>query len=256
MDRAATVLGVKVNGLRFNESVERLLDAARTKSKVRAHFCTVATLVLASEDDRLRTVLNSAEMVAADGMPVVWLARRQRHDTERVCGPDVTLALADRGRAQGLRHYFYGAAPGVPERLAQELERRYPGIQIAGSHSPPFRPLTALEDDAIVRMINEARPDVVWVGLGSPKQEFWAADHQARLDAPVLLAVGAAFDFHSGAVKRAPRLMQRVGMEWLFRLASEPRRLWRRYTVTNLKFGWFVAADFVHSRARAKPRST
>ena len=243
-----------MNGLRFDATVQQLLDAVLTRSKVRAHFCTVATLVAAADDGRLRAVLNSAEVVAADGMPVVWLARRQRRDAERVCGPDVTPALADRGRALGLRHYFYGGAPGVPVRLAEEMARQYPGIQVAGSHSPPFRTLTAAEDEAIVRMINDARPDVVWIGLGSPKQEFWAADHQARLDAPVILAVGAAFDFHSGTVNRAPRLLQRAGLEWLFRLASEPRRLWRRYTITNLRFAWLVATDFVRSHAR--PRGT
>jgi N-acetylglucosaminyldiphosphoundecaprenol N-acetyl-beta-D-mannosaminyltransferase len=131
---------------------------------------------------------------------------------------------------------LYGGAGGVPERLANNLQRRYPGLQIVGSFSPPFRPLTDEEDKQVVQAINEANPDFVWIGLSTPKQERWMATHANQLTAPVLVGVGAAFDFHSGLKTQAPRWMQRSGLEWLFRLASEPRRLWRRYSVNNPLF--------------------
>jgi N-acetylglucosaminyldiphosphoundecaprenol N-acetyl-beta-D-mannosaminyltransferase len=131
---------------------------------------------------------------------------------------------------------LYGGAEGVPERLANRLKQRYPELQIVGSYSPPFRPLTDEEDEQIVQTINATDPDIVWIGLSTPKQERWMAKHLGRLTAPVLIGVGAAFDFHSGLKNQAPRWMQRRGLEWLFRLASEPRRLWRRYLVNNPLF--------------------
>jgi N-acetylglucosaminyldiphosphoundecaprenol N-acetyl-beta-D-mannosaminyltransferase len=146
------------------------------------------------------------------------------------------LTLCDRGRERHLRHYFLGGLPGVPEQLALRLSDRFPGLLVAGTESPPFRQVSTDEDDALVRRINEADPDIVWVGLGSPKQELWAADHQDRLSAGLVLPVGAAFDFHSGRLRRAPRWMQQIGLEWFYRLAMEPRRLFRRYVVTNSKF--------------------
>ncbi len=251
------VLGISLRPMTFEGALATFLDAAlaRAGGSMRAHFLTVHTVVESRNNPDLRSVLNSGGFAATDGMPLVWLARLHgAREAGRVCGPDVMLALADRGREHGLRHYFYGGAEGVPEELARRLTDRYPGIEVVGTYSPPFRELSAEEDADVVHTINEARPDVVWVGLGSPKQEFWVAGHQSRLEAPLILAVGAAFDFHSGKVKRAPRLMQRAGLEWIFRMASEPRRLWRRYTITNLKFVWLAATDFVRSRAR--PRNT
>lgn len=245
------ILGISLLPASFQSAVELLLEAARPGGSLRVHFLTVHTVVESSTNTALRSVLNSAGYVATDGMPLVWLARLHgAREANRVCGPDVMLALMDRGREQGLRHYFYGGADGVPEELARRLTDRFPGIKVVGTYSPPFRQLSAEEDADVVRRINQSEPDVVWIGLGSPKQEFWVAEHQGRLHAPLLLAVGAAFDFHSGTINRAPRVMQRAGLEWLYRLASEPRRLWRRYTVTNLKFAWLVATDLVRSRVR------
>jgi N-acetylglucosaminyldiphosphoundecaprenol N-acetyl-beta-D-mannosaminyltransferase len=174
---------------------------------------------------------------------------------ERVCGPDTMPALLDRGRAIGARHFFYGGAPGVADRLAASMSAQFPGLAVAGTYCPPFRPLTADEDAEVVRMIEESGADCVWVGLGSPKQEHWLAEHRDRLSAPLLLAVGAAFDFHSGTKRRAPRLMQRTGTEWLFRLASEPRRLLGRYVRTNARFVFLLAADAFESVRRRSVRS-
>jgi N-acetylglucosaminyldiphosphoundecaprenol N-acetyl-beta-D-mannosaminyltransferase len=214
-----------------------LLDAATSGRPLRAHFCNVHSVVEASRDPALRNVYESAQMVAMDGMPLVWVARwRGSRRAERVSGPDVLLTLCDEGRSSGLRHFFIGGAPGVPDALAANLQARFPGIQVVGAISPPFHRLSDVEDDELVSTINAARPQVVWIGLGAPKQERWAADHQSRLNAPVLLPVGAAFNFFSGRVRRAPRWMQRAGLEWSFRLAMEPRRLLARYMSTNTRF--------------------
>jgi N-acetylglucosaminyldiphosphoundecaprenol N-acetyl-beta-D-mannosaminyltransferase len=142
--------------------------------------------------------------------------------------------------AKGYRHFFYGGGPGVPERLIDCLQKRFTGLQVVGGYSPPFRPLTAEEDAEVVQRINAAKPDFVWVGLSTPKQERWMSEHRDRLTAPVLLGVGAAFDFHSGIKKQAPRWMQYGGLEWIYRLGQEPRRLWRRYLRNNPLFLWHI----------------
>jgi N-acetylglucosaminyldiphosphoundecaprenol N-acetyl-beta-D-mannosaminyltransferase len=178
-------------------------------------------------------------MVTPDGMPVVWVARWSGHpNVSRVYGPDLMLAVLERARH---RHFFYGGGPGVAKRLGDEMTRRFPGLQIAGHIEPAFAPLDQLCTPETAAAINAAKPDVVWVGMSSPKQDLWMARMRGMLDAPVLIAVGAAFDFHTGTVKQAPRWMQRSGLEWVFRLAMQPRRLWRRYLVDNPWFLWELA---------------
>jgi N-acetylglucosaminyldiphosphoundecaprenol N-acetyl-beta-D-mannosaminyltransferase len=146
------------------------------------------------------------------------------------------LACCQASVARGYRHYFYGGAPGVAERLSERLKARFPGLQVVGTYSPPFRPDVSLEDTAVMDRINAAGADIVWVGLSTPKQEVWMYQHRPHLTAPVLIGVGAAFDFHAGVKRQAPRWMQRSGLEWLFRLTQEPRRLWRRYSRNNTRF--------------------
>ncbi|MBI4626704.1 MAG: WecB/TagA/CpsF family glycosyltransferase [Verrucomicrobia bacterium] len=162
---------------------------------------------------------------------------------ERVYGPDLMLAVCDQGRASGLTHYFYGGAPGVAEELRSKLRARFPGLNVAGTFTPPFRPLDPGEIAALQADVARVRPDVIWVGLGTPKQERFMAQHWRELDAGVLIGVGAAFDFHSGRVRQAPRWMQRSGFEWLFRLGTEPRRLGPRYLKTNPLFALRVLAQ-------------
>jgi N-acetylglucosaminyldiphosphoundecaprenol N-acetyl-beta-D-mannosaminyltransferase len=192
-------------------------------------------------DESLRAIHNAAGMVVPDGMPLVWLSRLHGfQEVERVYGPDLLLACCSRSLASGYRHFFYGGAPGVPERLIERLSARFPGLCVAGGFSPPFRALTSEEDLALVRRINEAQPDIVWVGLSTPKQERWMWEHRGRLKAPVFIGVGAAFDFHAGLKRQAPRWMQRNGLEWVFRLLTEPRRLWRRYLRNNPVFVWLT----------------
>jgi N-acetylglucosaminyldiphosphoundecaprenol N-acetyl-beta-D-mannosaminyltransferase len=194
-------------------------------------------VIESQRDEELRHIHNAAGLVTPDGMPLVWLSHLKgfRH-VERGYGPDLMLALCEHSIERGYRHYFYGGAEGVPQQLATNLQQRFPGLQVAGAYSPPFRPLTEAEDAQVVDMINEADPDIVWVGLSTPKQERWMAAHVGRLNAPALLGVGAAFDFHTGRKPQAPHWMQRSGLEWLFRLMTEPRRLWKRYLINNPLF--------------------
>ena len=233
---AFEMFGVTLTAARFDGAVQKLLGLPKSAGRARVHFCNVHSLVTAQDEPRLREVFGSPAIVFTDGMPLVWLARHKGYDDQRVSGPDTMLSILDAGRAEGYRHYFYGGGPGVAEELAAAMSERLPGLQVCGTYSPPFRPLTVDEDAHVVEMINAAGPDFLWVGLGSPKQEFWLYDHRASLTVPVMLAVGAAFDFHSGRVRRAPHWMQRTGLEWLYRLASEPRRLSGRYARTNLRF--------------------
>jgi N-acetylglucosaminyldiphosphoundecaprenol N-acetyl-beta-D-mannosaminyltransferase len=191
-------------------------------------------------DAELRAIHNAAGMVTPDGMPLVWISRATGfHHVERVYGPDLMLACCEVSQTAGYRHYFYGGAPGVPERLAERLQSRFAGLKVVGSYSPPFRALTPVEDASVVDQINRAGPDIVWVGLSTPKQERWMSEHRGRLHAPVLIGVGAAFDFHAGLKQQAPGWMQRSGLEWLYRLCQEPRRLWRRYLRNNPLFVWY-----------------
>jgi len=192
-------------------------------------------------DEEVRRIHNAAGLVTPDGMPLVWLSRLMGFfHVERVYGPDLMLALCARSVSQRYRHFFYGGAPGIAEKLVLRLQSRFPALQVSGTYSPPFRPLTPEEDIAVVRRINAVRPDIVWVGISTPKQECWMTEHVGRLCAPVLIGVGAAFDFHAGVKRQAPRWMQQSGLEWLFRLVTEPRRLWRRYFLNNSCFLWLV----------------
>lgn len=188
-------------------------------------------------DAELLEIHNRAGMATPDGMPLVWAARYAGcRETTRVYGPDLMLAVCERAASEGWRSYFYGGAPGVADELAARLQDRFPGLAVAGTFSPPFRPLTDKESAEIVGRINDSGADLVWVGLSTPKQERWMADHRNALEAAVLLGVGAAFDFHTGRLRQAPSWMQGSGLEWVFRLAVEPRRLWRRYLRNNPAF--------------------
>jgi N-acetylglucosaminyldiphosphoundecaprenol N-acetyl-beta-D-mannosaminyltransferase len=193
-------------------------------------------LVEAQHDPEFKKILNATDLVVPDGMPLVWLARRRGYRLpQRVYGPDLMMTFCQRAERK-YRHFFYGGEPGVAERLAELLQRRFPGVEIAGVFSPPFRPLSAAEDDEIVTLISGSSPDVLWVGLGTPKQERWMFELGHRIKVPVMVSVGAAFDMLSGRQKQAPRWLRDRGLEWLFRLMREPRRLWRRYLLGGPQF--------------------
>ena len=194
----------------------------------------------------LRKVYDCAGLRTPDGMPLVWISHCKKHPlVRRVYGPDLMMTLC---AVPGYRHFLYGSSEHVLNALAENLEGRFPQMIVAGKLSPPFRPLTVSEDEHIVRLINNSQADIVWVALGTPRQDFWMRDHRVRLEAPVLVGVGAAFDFLSGHKRQAPLWMQRNGLEWLFRLINEPRRLWRRYLIDNPLFLLQMAAQFLNLR--------
>jgi N-acetylglucosaminyldiphosphoundecaprenol N-acetyl-beta-D-mannosaminyltransferase len=233
----ANILGVRVSPLTMRQTLDAVDHWIADR---RPHYVCVTSVhgVMESQrDEDLRRIHNEAGLVTPDGMPLVWVSRlRGFHHVERVYGPDLLLALCRHSIRTGYRHFFYGGRPGVPERLVANLRRRFPGLRVAGTYAPPFRPLTPEEDKRIVRIVNDANPDIVWVGLSTPKQERWMAAHVGRVRAPVLIGVGAAFDFHAGLKKQAPPWMRRSGLEWSFRLLMEPRRLWSRYLVNGPLF--------------------
>jgi len=231
------VLGVGVSSLNMRVAKE-VIEGWITRRK--SNYVTVADVNSIMEgyvNKDFRNIHNRAGMVTPDGMPLVWFGRYSgQENLKRVCGSDLMLELCNESKTKGYKHYFYGGNKGVPELLKSKLKEQFPGIKVVGTYSPPFRSLTEEEDKDIIKTINDAKPDIVWVGLGAPKQELWMAKHVGQLEAPVLIGVGAAFNFHAGLVKRAPIWMQKGGLEWLFRLSKEPRRLWRRYLKNNPLF--------------------
>jgi len=226
------VLGVGVTPVNLAQTIE-ILEKWRDEGRREYVCCTsVHGVVEAQRDPEMRSDLNRAGLTTEDGMPLVWWCQSSGYsDAGRVSGPDLLLAMCERGPQRGHRHFFYGGSPRVVETLVSRLMQRFPGLVVAGYRSPPFRPLTREEDAADVQAINETRPDFVWIGLGTPKQDKWMAQHVGKIHAAALLGVGAAFDFVSEVKPRAPLWMQRSGLEWLFRLITEPRRLAPRYLV-------------------------
>ncbi len=231
------VLGSGVHALTLGGIVRDLVENRAARRRGYVCCATAYNVNLARTDAALRHAYNRSLFTTPDGMPLVWLARAHGHrNTMRVYGPDLLLALCDAGRAAGLRHFFFGGQPGVAEKLRDRLTARFPGLMVVGTATPPFRELSAAELAGLKEEVARTAADIVWVGLSTPKQEKFMAGVWEQLDASVLIGVGAAFDFHSGRIAQAPRWMQRSGLEWLHRLATEPRRLWPRYLVHNPMF--------------------
>jgi N-acetylglucosaminyldiphosphoundecaprenol N-acetyl-beta-D-mannosaminyltransferase len=199
-------------------------------------FRDVHGVVAARNDVDLDLAHKGADIVAPDGMPLVWALRATGASASRVCGPDTLLATCEYGLSRGWKHYFYGGATGVAERLVEELSRKFPGLNVVGTQSPPFRQLAPDEDEQACAKIRAAQPDLVWVCLGTPKQEIWMSEHQGKCGGAIMLGVGAAFDFHALLIRRAPRWMQKTGLEWVFRLFTDPKRLWKRYLMMGPVF--------------------
>jgi len=233
-----SVLGVRVDAVQIPDVISRMEDWIHQPGVCRYIAVTdMHSLMQAQHSASFKKTLRGADLVVPDGFPLVWLGRRKGLPLRRrVYGPELMERFCEETAARGYRHFLYGGAPGVAEDLATGLAARFPGLRIAGTYCPPFRPLTQQEDQEVVSLVNAARADVVWVGLGAPKQERWMAEHCSRLSAPALVGVGAAFDFHTGRVAQAPRWMREHGLEWLFRLSLEPGRLWRRYLIYGTEF--------------------
>ncbi|HXI01775.1 MAG TPA: WecB/TagA/CpsF family glycosyltransferase [Candidatus Saccharimonadales bacterium] len=198
----------------------------------------------------VREALRSADLVVADGMPLVWLGRIYGHRMKRhVYGPELMWRFCRATMSRGYRHFLYGGAPGVAEGLAKRMEERFPGIIVAGTHAPPFRPLRGAERVEVVRMLRAARPDIIWVGLSTPRQELWMNEIRTELDSGVLVGVGAALDLNSGRTAQAPAWMRESGLDWFFRLTHEPRRLWKRYLLRGPQFLFNVWLELTGFRA-------
>lgn len=231
------VLGVSLCAMNLELARAAVLGALHSRRKGYICLTGVHGVIEAQDDPAFRRILNAAFLNTTDGMPLVWLGRREfGPEVDRVYGPDLMLDLFAATRDGTVGHFLYGGAPGVAQELQAALETRFPGVRIAGTFCPPFRPLTAAEEAELVASIGRAKPDLMWVGLSTPKQERFMAAYLPKLEVTLMAGVGAAFDFHSGRVRQAPRTIQRSGFEWLYRLATEPRRLARRYLVNNPRF--------------------
>jgi N-acetylglucosaminyldiphosphoundecaprenol N-acetyl-beta-D-mannosaminyltransferase len=246
--RLLPVLGAPIDVVSAQEAVHRISAwAQRHESRV-VCICNAHSVVTAAQEASFMHVLTDADLATPDGAPVAWMLRRQGAQGQtRVSGPDLMIDYMAHAAAQGESVFLLGSTPGTLDILQTQLRGRWPALRIAGALSPPFRTPTAEEADATVQQINASGAGTVWVSLGCPKQEQWMYAHRGKVQA-VMVGVGAAFDFHAGTVKRAPAWMQNNGIEWLHRFVSEPRRLWRRYLVTNSRFVWGAALQLLRSR--------
>ncbi len=239
------MLGVPVHAVQIPGVVSQI--QLWIQSGVKGRYIAVTGMHGIAEsraDSDFRRALDSADLVVPDGMPLVWLGRWHRHPLKRrVYGPELMETFC-RETGSTYRHFFYGGGSGTAERLANSLHQRY-GIAVAGTYCPPFRPLTEEEQRDVTSRIELASPDVLWVGLSTPKQEKWMLHNREHLSVQVMLGVGAAFDFNSGKARQAPAWMQENGLEWLFRLSTEPKRLWRRYLISIPKAAGLVFLELV-----------
>jgi N-acetylglucosaminyldiphosphoundecaprenol N-acetyl-beta-D-mannosaminyltransferase len=246
------ILGVPVSMVDYDRAIAVMDDLIERRARGYVCAAPVHALMVAQDDPEMLEALRRSTMVVPDGMPVVWAANLLgEHLSDRVYGPELMLRYSAHSATRGHRVWLYGGRDqGSLVQLALSLRQRHPGISVVGGYSPPFRPLLAAEEDAVARQINEARPDVLWVGIGVPKQEKWMARMRERLDVPVMCGVGAAFDFHAGRVSMAPPWMQERGLEWIYRTMQEPRRLLGRYLSTNPRFVAAFARQYLAERRR------
>jgi N-acetylglucosaminyldiphosphoundecaprenol N-acetyl-beta-D-mannosaminyltransferase len=247
----AEILGVDLAVTDYERTMDWMDEIVRRRDRVCVTAAAVHLVMVAREDPEIRRAVDRA-LAVPDGVPLVWALRALGHpEASRVYGPDLMAAYCARSAQTGTTMFLYGGrSDEALAMLTEALLARYPGLRIVGGWSPPFRPLSAAEQDEVVARINASGAEVVWVGTGQPKQEKWMADMRDRLDAPILAGVGAAFDFHAGIVPQAPAWMQRSGLEWAYRLAREPRRLWRRYARYNPRFVAAFARQYAAHRAR------
>ncbi len=231
------VLGVAVSAMTLPIATQAVLAAARERRKGYVCVTGVHGVTEAQNDPAFRDILNKAFLVTTDGMPLVWLGKKDVGGwVGRVYGPDLMAEVFRSTEDGALTHFLYGGAPGVADHLKGCLEKRFPGVRIVGTYCPPFRPLNPEERAQLSKKVSETAPSLFWVGLSTPKQERFMSEYLPHLDTAVMLGVGAAFDFHSGKIRQAPRWMQQSGLEWLFRLCTEPKRLWKRYCINNPLF--------------------
>jgi N-acetylglucosaminyldiphosphoundecaprenol N-acetyl-beta-D-mannosaminyltransferase len=243
------VLTVPIDVLTWESALSRISDWASRRESRYVCTCNVHSVITAGQDHDFGRVVAEADMVTPDGAPVAWMLRRLGFPgQQRINGPDLMWEYCELAASRGESIYLYGGMPATLDALRTRLVEVFPGLKIAGSYSSPFRPLTAEEDHAVVEMINASGASTVWVGLGCPKQERWMAAHRGQIKA-VMIGVGAAFEYHAGTIRRAPKWMQNAGFEWLHRLALDPGRLWKRYLVTNTLFVLYATKQLVFGNA-------
>jgi N-acetylglucosaminyldiphosphoundecaprenol N-acetyl-beta-D-mannosaminyltransferase len=249
----ASVLGTRVSAVDLNSAVD-LCDRWIQLSRENGYVCATGVhgIMEAYADSELRRILNHAFMNVPDGMPMTWVGRMQGfHDMDRVFGPDLMMAMCRLSVERGYRNFFYGGKPGVASFLSESLQRKIPGLQVVGTYTPPFRNLNSHEDKELLAQVRESRPHIIWVGLSTPKQERFMAQYVDYLQAPMMCGVGAAFDFHTGAIRDCSQWVKRAGLQWVHRLIQDPTHLWKRYLRNNPAFLWHIALQL--SRLRQYP---
>jgi N-acetylglucosaminyldiphosphoundecaprenol N-acetyl-beta-D-mannosaminyltransferase len=245
----ADVLGVKVSAINLGMAVD-LADQWIAAQK-RGYICVTGVhgVMEAQKDAEFLSILNHAFINTPDGMPMSWVGHLQGHSQmDRVFGPDFMAAMCQRSAEQGYRHFLYGGEPGVAELLKDALQSRFPGLRVVGTYTPPFRSLTATEEEDVLDQVQASKPHILWVGLSTPKQERFMAQYIDRLEVPLLVGVGAAFDYHTGRIRDCPRWVKRAGLQWLHRLLQDPKRLWKRYLRNNPAFVWNIALQALKLR--------
>jgi N-acetylglucosaminyldiphosphoundecaprenol N-acetyl-beta-D-mannosaminyltransferase len=243
------ILGVNISAINMQQALEIIRSWILQRDPHYVCVTPAHSIMDCFHNPALRPIFNGSGLTTPDGMSTVWILRLLGHKhVERVYGPDLMQALCQLSPQNGYRHYLYGGAPGIVEELQKKLRDAYPGLEIVGHYTPPFGLVSPEEDQRIIENIRNANPDILWVGISSPKQEIWMAEHLDALEVPVLIGVGAAFDFLSGRKKQAPRWIQRSGLEWLYRFLSEPKRLWRRY----IQYPLFILLLFLQATGLKK----
>jgi len=253
----ANVLGVGVHAIDLSSAVGIIESAVREGGKGYVCVTGVHGVMEAQRDPQFRRILNQALLVTPDGTPTVWIGRMQGYSTmKRVFGPDLMLEVCRRSVGTGVRHFLYGGNPGIATQLAERLKRSFPGIEVAGTFTPPFRALDRSEQVELEKQLKTVRPDIVWVGLSTPKQERFMADNFHRLPCKLMIGVGAAFDIHTGHVKDAPQWIKDAGLQWAHRLCQDPRRLWKRYLLNNSAFMVAIGLQLAGLRCHRLPPSS
>jgi N-acetylglucosaminyldiphosphoundecaprenol N-acetyl-beta-D-mannosaminyltransferase len=251
---SANVLGVRVSAINMDLAVritEQWIDAGRP-----GYVCVTGVhgVMEAQNDPEFLRILNHAAISLPDGMPMTWVGRLQGfQQMDRVFGPDFMAAICRLSVERGYRNFFYGGQPGVADLLSEALSNRFPGLQAVGTYTPPFRPLNPQEENEVVAQILQSRPHIVWVGLSTPKQERFMAQYSSRFQVPLMVGVGAAFDFHIGQIRDCSPWIKRAGLQWLHRLIQDPKRLWKRYLINNPAFIWRIVLQFAGMRDNSTP---
>ncbi len=246
--KSVDICDVPISSVNIPQACEIINGWIRQRKKTYICVAPVSTIVDCQSDPEYKKILGNADMITPDGMPLVWMAKIMGDkNIARTYGPDLMLALCEKGKERGYKHYLYGGTKSTCSLLENVLKKKFSDINISG-HAPPFKPSHAQEDQEVIDEINGSNADILWVGLGSPKQDYWMYEHRQKLNVPVMIGVGAAFDFIAGVKKQAPCWMQKCGLEWFFRFCNEPRRLWKRYLIGNTRFIYLLMKHVLKSR--------